>query len=103
MATKQRAQSDRRQLAAEVNAHGVRVLSVYLGRTASEMQERIHRTRASPTGRNCYYSLKMWTSLIIGGCALGLPRTAEVTDIHIRLDEQDLKGDPDRRPRRLTE
>ncbi len=28
---------------AEINPHGVRVLSVYLGRTANEMQERIHQ------------------------------------------------------------
>ena len=48
------------RLRGEVNAHGVRVLSVYLGRTASRCRNEFTGPRASPTGRNYYYSLKMW-------------------------------------------
>ena len=66
----------------EVNAHGVRVLNVYLGRTASEMQERIHRTEGKPYRPELLLQPEDVASVIMS--ALGLPRTAEVTDIHIR-------------------
>ena len=69
-------------LRGEVNAHGVRVLSVYLGRTASEMQERIHRTEVKPYRPELLLQPEDVASVIMS--ALGLPRTAEVTDIHIR-------------------
>jgi NADP-dependent 3-hydroxy acid dehydrogenase YdfG len=69
-------------LRAEVNAHGVRVLSVYLGRTASEMQERIHRMEGKPYRPELLLQPEEVASVILN--ALSLPQTAEVTDIHIR-------------------
>ena len=69
-------------LRGEVNAHGVRVLSVYLGRTASEMQERIHQHEGKPYRPELLLQPADVASVIMN--ALNLPRTAEVTDIHIR-------------------
>jgi len=69
-------------LRGEVNAHGVRVLSVYLGRTASEMQERIHRMEGKPYRPELLLQPEDIASVILN--ALSLPRTAEVTDVHIR-------------------
>ena len=69
-------------LRGEVNAHGVRVLSVYLGRTASEMQERIHQMEGKPYRPELLLQPADVASVIMN--ALSLPRTAEVTDIHIR-------------------
>jgi len=66
----------------EVNAHGVRVLSVFLGRTASPMQAAIHEMEGK-----AYYPERLIqpedvASVVIN--ALSLPRTAEVTDISMR-------------------
>ena len=69
-------------LRGEVNAHGVRVLSVYLGRTASEMQEQIHQREGRPYRPELLLQPADVASVIMN--ALSLPRTAEVTDIHIR-------------------
>ncbi len=69
-------------LRAEVNGHGVRVLSVYLGRTASEMQEKIFRMEGRPYRPHLLLQPEDVASVILN--ALSLPRTAEVTDIHIR-------------------
>ncbi len=67
---------------AEINAHGVRVLSVYLGRTASEMQERICRVEGKPYRPELLLQPEDVASVIVN--ALTLPRTAEVTDVSIR-------------------
>jgi len=69
-------------LRGEVNAHGVRVLSVYLGRTASEMQKRIHRIEGKPYRPELLLQPEDVASVILN--ALSLPQTAEVTDIYIR-------------------
>jgi NADP-dependent 3-hydroxy acid dehydrogenase YdfG len=69
-------------LRGEVNPSGVRVLSVYLGRTASEMQERIHHMEGKPYRRELLLQPEDVASVIFS--ALSLSRTAEVTDIHIR-------------------
>ena len=69
-------------LRGEVNPNGVRVLSVYLGRTASEMQERIHQMEGKPYRPELLLQPEDVASVILN--ALSLPRTAEVTDIHIR-------------------
>jgi len=66
----------------EVNAEGMRVLSVYLGRTDSPMQRAIHEME----GR-AYHSERLLrpedvAAVVIN--ALNLERTAEVTDISIR-------------------
>jgi NADP-dependent 3-hydroxy acid dehydrogenase YdfG len=69
-------------LRAEVNVHGVRVLSVYLGRTASEMQERISQMEGKAYRPELLVQPADVASVVIN--ALSLPRTAEVTDISIR-------------------
>lgn len=66
----------------ELNSHGVRVLAVYPGDTATPMQEMVQ----GYTGRQVDPSYLMQpddvASVIVH--ALQLPRTAEVTDIHMR-------------------
>ena len=69
-------------LRGEINAHGVRVLSVYLGRTASEMQERIAHMEGKPFQPESLLQPRDIASVILN--ALSLSRTAEVTDIWIR-------------------
>jgi NADP-dependent 3-hydroxy acid dehydrogenase YdfG len=69
-------------LRAEVNAHGIRVLSVYLGRTATDMQARLHRASGTPYRPQLLLQPQDVASVIRH--ALNLPRTAEVTDVHIR-------------------
>jgi NADP-dependent 3-hydroxy acid dehydrogenase YdfG len=69
-------------LRGEVNAHGVRVLSVFLGRTASEMQEKIYQMEGRPYHPELLLQPEDVASVIVN--ALCLPRTAEVTDLHIR-------------------
>ena len=67
---------------AEINPHGVRVLSVYVGRTASEMQERIYQLEGKTYQPELLLQPEDVASVIVN--ALGIPRTAEVTDISIR-------------------
>ena len=69
-------------LRGEVNAHGIRVLSVYLGRTASEMQKHIYKLEGKPYRPELLLQPEDIASVILN--ALSLPRTAEVTDVHIR-------------------
>jgi len=69
-------------LRGEINPHGVRVLSVYLGRTASEMQERIYQMEGRPYRPGLLLQPEDVASIVVS--ALSLPRTAEVTDISIR-------------------
>lgn len=69
-------------LRGEVNPHGVRVLTVYPGRTATDMQKRIHRAEDKIYRPELLLQPADVASVIVN--ALLLPRTAEVTDIHIR-------------------
>jgi NADP-dependent 3-hydroxy acid dehydrogenase YdfG len=66
----------------EVNGDGVRVLSVYPGRTASSMQQAVHRAegRAYEPGRLVQPADVAQAVL----AALALERSAEVTDLHLR-------------------
>jgi NAD(P)-dependent dehydrogenase (short-subunit alcohol dehydrogenase family) len=66
----------------EVNPKGVRVLTVYLGRTATPMQEAIFREEGRPYRPETLLQPKDIASLVVH--ALCLPRTVEVTDISIR-------------------
>lgn len=66
----------------EVNPDGVRVLSIFPGRTASAMQETIHRLENKAYDAQLLLQPEDIASVVIH--ALALPRTAEVTDIHIR-------------------
>lgn len=69
-------------LRAEVNEHGVRVLSVYPGRSASRMQ-----AEASAAAGKPYHPERLLQPAEIAASilsAMRLPETAEVTDLHIR-------------------
>jgi NADP-dependent 3-hydroxy acid dehydrogenase YdfG len=69
-------------LRAEINEDGIRVLSVFPGRTATARQARIYERE----GREYQPSLLMQPEDVASmiASALRLPRTAEVTDIHMR-------------------
>jgi len=79
-------------LRGEVNAEGIRVLSVFLGRTASDMQARIHEWEGRPYRPELLLQPADVASVILN--ALKLPRTAEVTDIHIRPMAGPIRGRP---------
>jgi len=76
----QRAIAD--SLRAEVNAHGVRVLSIFPGRTATPLQEAVHESE----GRRYEPERLVQPGDVAGNIvhALTLPRTAEITEISIR-------------------
>jgi NADP-dependent 3-hydroxy acid dehydrogenase YdfG len=69
-------------LRAEVNGDGVRVLTVYLGRTATERQRRIFALEGRPYAPEALIQPDDVTRMVMA--ALGLPRTAEVTEIRMR-------------------
>jgi NAD(P)-dependent dehydrogenase (short-subunit alcohol dehydrogenase family) len=66
----------------EVNVAGVRVLSVFLGRTATPMQVAIHAVEGK--GYHPERLLQPQDVAVVVLNALSLPRTAEITDISIR-------------------
>lgn len=66
----------------EVNERGVRVLSVFLGRTASRMQQALHGEEGRPYRPERLLQPADVATMILA--ALALPRTAEVTDLHVR-------------------
>ena len=66
----------------EVNEHGVRVLSVFPGRTATSRQERLYAEEGRPYTPEVLLQPSDLATMIVA--AVSLPRTAEVTDLHIR-------------------
>lgn len=66
----------------EVNAEGLRVLSVYLGRTASPMQVMVHEKEGKVYDPERLIQPEDVAAVVIN--ALSLPYSAEVTDISIR-------------------
>ena len=66
----------------ELNPDGVRVLSVFPGRTASAMQEEVHRLEGRAYEPERLLQPAEVAAMIVR--ALELPRTAEVTDILLR-------------------
>ena len=66
----------------EVNRKGVRVLSVFPGRTATAMQEEVHRFEGRPYDPSRFLQPEDVAASVVQ--ALRLPRTAELTDLHIR-------------------
>jgi NADP-dependent 3-hydroxy acid dehydrogenase YdfG len=66
----------------EVNTDGLRVLSVYLGRTATPMQETVHQLEGKPYHPERLMQPDDVAAVVIN--ALSAPRSVEVTDIHIR-------------------
>ncbi|HAL91575.1 MAG TPA: short-chain dehydrogenase [Verrucomicrobia bacterium] len=69
-------------LRAEVNSSGVRVVSVFPGRTATPMQERIFGLENRPYSRENLIQPEDVARMVVA--ALELPHTAEVTDIFVR-------------------
>jgi NADP-dependent 3-hydroxy acid dehydrogenase YdfG len=66
----------------EVNPDGIRVLSVYLGRAATPLQERVHEMEHGTYRPENLMQATDVAAVIIN--ALSLPRTTEVTDIQMR-------------------
>ncbi len=66
----------------EVNKQGVRVLTIFPGRTATAMQEEVHRFEGRPYDPERFLQPGDVAAMVLH--ALALPRTAEVTDIHVR-------------------
>jgi short-subunit dehydrogenase len=66
----------------EVNECGVRVMSVFLGRTASRMQQAIHEDEGRSYQPERLLQPADVATMVLA--ALELPRTAEVTDLHVR-------------------
>jgi len=81
-ATKHAAKAIADSLREEVNRKGIRVLTVYLGRTATPMQEALHRQENKVYQPELLLQPEDVASLVVH--TLMLPRTAEVTDICIR-------------------
>jgi NADP-dependent 3-hydroxy acid dehydrogenase YdfG len=69
-------------LRAEVNADGRRVLSVFLGQTATPMQQTIHDRQGRDYHPERLLQPEDVAAVVLS--AVSLPRTAEVTDINIR-------------------
>jgi NAD(P)-dependent dehydrogenase (short-subunit alcohol dehydrogenase family) len=66
----------------EVNGKGVRVITVYPGRTATPMQEEVHRYEGKLYEPERFLQPEDVAAVVLN--ALALPRTAEVTDLHVR-------------------
>jgi len=66
----------------EVNDDGIRVLSVFPGRTATPMQETVHQKEGKAYKPERFMQPEDVAAVVIN--ALVLPRNAEATDIHIR-------------------
>jgi NADP-dependent 3-hydroxy acid dehydrogenase YdfG len=66
----------------EVNKQGVRVMTVFPGRTATVMQEEVHRYEGRPYDPERFLQPRDVAATVVN--ALSLPRTAEVTDLHVR-------------------
>lgn len=66
----------------EVNCYGVRVLTVFPGQTASKMQEEVHRMERRLLDPRYLIQPQDIAEIVVK--ALELPRSAEVTDIHVR-------------------
>jgi NAD(P)-dependent dehydrogenase (short-subunit alcohol dehydrogenase family) len=66
----------------EVNSRGIRVLTMYLGRTATPMQEALHRSDETPYHPELLLQPEDVASVVVH--TLMLPSTAEITDISMR-------------------
>ena len=66
----------------ELNTEGIRVLSVYPGRTATPMQEAVTKTEGKQYHPEILLQPEDIAITVIN--AIRMPRSAEITDIHIR-------------------
>ena len=69
-------------LRAEEAQHGVRVTSIYPGRTATPMQERVHQQEGQDYDAERFITPDAVVTTIL--TALDLPRDAEITDLTVR-------------------
>ena len=69
-------------LRAELNQDGVRLSSIYPGRTATAMQEEIFRTEQRAYEPDLLLQPETIADVAVG--IMSLPRTAEVTDVYLR-------------------
>lgn len=69
-------------LRAEESENGVRVTSVYPGRTATPMQEKVHRQEGKEYDPGRWITADAVATTLL--TALDLPRDAEVTDLTVR-------------------
>lgn len=69
-------------LRAEEAVHGVRVTSIYPGRTATPMQERVHQQEGQEYDAGRFITPEAVVTTIL--TALDLPRDAEITDLTVR-------------------
>jgi len=60
----------------------VRVITVFPGRTATPMQEEVHRFEGKPYDPDRFLQPRDVASLVLN--ALALPRSAEVTEVRVR-------------------
>ncbi|HET9986329.1 MAG TPA: SDR family NAD(P)-dependent oxidoreductase [Longimicrobiales bacterium] len=75
-------------LRAEVNPDGVRVMTVYLGRTATPMQAAVHRYEARPYRPERLIQPEDVATAVVH--LLALPRTVQVTDIRLLPERKPL-------------
>jgi len=66
----------------EINADGIRVLSIFPGRTATPRQATLYKLGGKDYQADLLLQPEDIASIVTA--ALALPRTAEVTEIHIR-------------------
>jgi NADP-dependent 3-hydroxy acid dehydrogenase YdfG len=66
----------------EINPHGVRVVSVYPGRTATPLQATVHQIEGKPYDPDRLMQPEDVASVVLN--ALTLPRSTEVTDLMVR-------------------
>jgi NAD(P)-dependent dehydrogenase (short-subunit alcohol dehydrogenase family) len=66
----------------EVNRDGIRVLSVFLGRTATPMQAAVHQAEAKPYDPERLIRPEDVAAIVLS--VLSLPRSVEVTDVTLR-------------------
>jgi NADP-dependent 3-hydroxy acid dehydrogenase YdfG len=81
-ATKHALRSIASSIRDHVNPYGIRVISVFPGRTATTMQEAVHRFEGRRYEATELVQARDVAELIVD--ALVLPRTAEVTDVVVR-------------------
>jgi NADP-dependent 3-hydroxy acid dehydrogenase YdfG len=69
-------------LRAEVNSYGIRVISVFVGRTATPMQAAVHASEGRAYRPEKLIQPEDVASLVVH--TLTLPPTVEVTALHLR-------------------
>jgi NADP-dependent 3-hydroxy acid dehydrogenase YdfG len=70
----------------EINPHGVRVVTIYTGRTATPRQAKIHAIEGKPYAPERLMQPEDVASVVLN--ALTMPRTTEVTDVKVRPMEK---------------